>query len=507
MAIALYARKSVEREKSISCETQLEYCKSMIKLDEKAEMTIAYVDNGYSGGNVKRKDFQRMMADIKAGRITKVIVYRVDRMSRSLADFVNILGTFKKYGVEFISSQEAFDTGSPYGELVLKILAVFAEFERQSIINRITQAYEHRSEMGFYMGGRRPYGFQLEDTMIHQTKTKRFVPIEEEQEQIRYIFEAYAQTNITLRRLQKDLLSKGIEPLSGGPWTTAKLSALLKNPIYVRADNTVYEFYEKHGTNIINEPDAFDGIHGLQLYGKTKHNPENEDWSDLKLVVMPHEGAVDSDIWLKCQRKLFKNKQVRNAVSNQTSWLGGLLICRLCGRTMTTIKGEVKNQTRRYFTCTGKSHLKKCPGPKVTIYAESIENMVYQHIAKKLGTLKAVKKNITTSNAAKINVLKNRMKEIELKEAKLLDAMLEDGFSKELMEIANQKASKLKKEKMELHSQIEELDEVESEIKSVLNLSKRWTSASFEEKRAIARVLISHILIDRDGSVEIVWNV
>lgn len=109
--------------------------------------------------------------------------------------------------------------------------------------------------------------------------------------------------------------------------------------------------------------------------------------------------------------------------------------------------------------------------------------MVYQHIAKKLGTLKAVKKNITTSNAAKINVLKNRMKEIELKEAKLLDAMLEDGFSKELMEIANQKASKLKKEKLELHSQIEELDEVESEIKSVLNLSKRWTSASFEEKR------------------------
>ena len=505
MAIALYARKSVERENSISCETQLEYCKSMIKLDEKDEETIAYVDNGYSGGNVNRKDFQRMMADIKAGRIRKVIVYRLDRMSRSLADFVNILKILKEYNVEFVSSQEAFDTSSPYGELVLKILAVFAEFERQSIISRITQAYEHRSEMGFYMGGRIPYGFQLEDAVIHQTKTKRFVPIAEEQVQIRYIFEAYAQTDITLRRLQKDLLSKGMDPLSGGAWTTAKLSALLKNPIYVRADNAVYEFYEKHGTNIINDPEAFDGIHGLQLYGKTKHDPENEDWSDLKLVVMPHEGAVDSDVWLKCQRKLSKNKQVRKAVSNQTSWLGGLLICRLCGRTMTTIKGEVKNQTRRYFTCTGKSHLKKCSGPKVTIYAESIEDMVYQHIANKLGTLKAVKKNTTTS--AKINERKNQLKEIELAETKLLDAMLEDGFSKELMEIANQKAWKLKKEQLELHSQIEELSEQESEIKSVLNLSKRWISASFEEKRAIARVLISHIWIDKDGSVEIVWNI
>lgn len=84
MAIALYARKSIERENSISCETQIEYCKSVIKPDERSEKTIEFIDNGYSGGNVDRDGFQKMMRQIERGKIGKVIVYRLDRISRSL---------------------------------------------------------------------------------------------------------------------------------------------------------------------------------------------------------------------------------------------------------------------------------------------------------------------------------------------------------------------------------------------------------------------------------------
>ena len=90
MAIALYARKSIERENSISCETQIEYCKSVIKPDERSEKTIEFIDNGYSGGNVDRDGFQKMMRQIERGKISKVIVYRLDRISRSLSDFVGI---------------------------------------------------------------------------------------------------------------------------------------------------------------------------------------------------------------------------------------------------------------------------------------------------------------------------------------------------------------------------------------------------------------------------------
>ena len=184
MAIIFYARKSVERINSISCETQIEYCKSAIRPEEREEKIITIIDNGFSGGNVNRDGFQKMMKLVRQNKISKVVVYKLDRISRSLADFVNILQEFKAHNVEFVSSQEAFDTSSPYGELIVKILMVFAEFERTSTINRVTQAYEHRSEMGFYMGGRKPYGFELVPAIIHNIKTKKLCPILSEAEQV-----------------------------------------------------------------------------------------------------------------------------------------------------------------------------------------------------------------------------------------------------------------------------------------------------------------------------------
>lgn len=102
MAIALYVRKSVERENSISCETQLEYCKSVIKPDERDEKIMTFVDNGYSGGNINRDGFQKMMKLVRQHKIRKVIVYKLDRISRSLSDFVNILQEFKSNKVEFV---------------------------------------------------------------------------------------------------------------------------------------------------------------------------------------------------------------------------------------------------------------------------------------------------------------------------------------------------------------------------------------------------------------------
>ena len=354
MAIVLYARKSIERENSISCETQIEYCRSVIRLDERDEKVITFVDNGFSGGNTDRDGFQKMMKLVRQGKVSKVIVYRLDRISRSLSDFVNILQEFKAHKVEFVSSQEAFDTSSPYGELIVKILMVFAEFERTSTINRVTQAYAHRSEMGFYMGGRQPYGFELVPTLIHNIKTKKLSRIPSEAEQVGYIFEVYAQENVSLRRLLDILVAENKKPLNGSGWSTAKLSTLLRNPIYVRADADIYDYYDRHGVQMISDVSMFTGEYGAQLYGHTKHRPEDPDWSDMKLVLLTHDGIVDSDIWLKCQKKLEKNKQIGNSASNRTSWLSGKVVCEKCGHTMTTIKGKInkEGEIRRYFNWT-----------------------------------------------------------------------------------------------------------------------------------------------------------
>lgn len=509
MAIILYARKSVERENSISCETQIEYCKSMIKPDERGEKIITLIDNGFSGGNVNRDGFQKMMKLIQKGKVSKVIVYKLDRISRSLSDFVNILQEFKAHKVEFVSSQESFDTSSPYGELIVKLLMVFAEFERTSIINRVTQAYAHRSEMGFYMGGRQPYGFELVPTFINNIKTKKLNPISSEIEQVRYIFEVYAQENVSLRRLQDLLLAEGKTPLNGSEWTTAKLSAMLKNPIYVKADSDVYDYYERHGVQMVTDIALFTGENGAQLYGHSKHKAYDSDWSDMRLVLMTHPGVVDSDIWLKCQRKLEKNKQITNSYSNPTSWLAGKVICEKCGHTMTTIKGKInKNgEMRRYFNCTGKSHKKTCTGPKCSIYAEDLENMVYECISEKLSDLKGLKNSTKKNNTAEINDLKLKIKAIEKAEKQLMDTVLSGGCNDDLLKLANQKATQLKHDRAALYERIEELNSNEDGTNVVINLAKSWKNAGYENKKSVAMIMIHQIIIDEEGNAKIIWNI
>lgn len=504
MAIALYARKSVERENSISCETQIEYCRAMIKPDERSEKVQTFVDNGFSGGNTDRDSFQKMMRQIERGKISKVIIYRIDRISRSLSDFVGILETFKAHGVELVSSQESFDTASPYGEMIVKLLVVFAEFERKSTIERVTQAYQHRSDLGIYMGGRRPYGFTLTDTVIHGIKTKMLEPLESEAQQVRHIFDSYAVGGVSLRRLMDNLVQSNILS-SEGSWSTAKLSAILKNPIYVRADNAIYEYYAERGTRMVSEITEFDGVHGLQLYGKTTHKAE--DWSDMKVVVMAHEGLVSSDVWLKCQRKLGQNKQIGNSMSNTTSWLGGRIICKQCGRTMTVTKGNphADGTRTRYFSCTGKSHNRTCKGSKVTLYADSLEDMVYELITEKLATLKDSRKQIATDNTGKVNLLKNRLTEIRQAEEKLVDLMM-GGAESDMMALLNQRAKKLAEEKREVSERIETLEEESTEVIRTVSLSKRWKKATYEERRSVCQLLIHQIRMDADGDAEVVWN-
>lgn len=501
MAIAIYARKSIERENSISCDTQIEYCKAILSPDERKEEILTFVDNGYTGANTDRIGFQNMMKLVERGKISKVVVYRIDRIGRSLSDFLKILNTLNTYNVKFTSSQEALDTASLYGDMSAKIIMVFAEFERQSTIERVTQAYAHRSELGFYMGGRKPYGFTLSETIIQGIKTKKFEPVKSEIDQIVYIFNSYAVEGVSLRRLMDNLILNNILPDSGS-WSTAKLSTILKNPIYVKADNDIYEYFAKNNAKIVSDINSFDGIHGIQVYGKTKHTAD--DFSDLKVVVMQHEGIINSEVWLKCQRKLEKNKQIGNSLSNKTSWLGGKIVCGCCKRTMTITKGG--NGTR-YFSCTGKSHNRICKGPKNTIYAESLEDMAYELISEKLAALKSNKRKISTDNTNKINVLKNRISEIAVEESKIVDLVLKDGLQTEMIELLNNKAKNLSEEKKKILEKIDKLSNEEGEVISVINLSKKWKTASYEEKRAVCGILIDKIYINHDGDVEVIWNI
>lgn len=150
---AIYARQSVDRADSISIESQIEFC----QYEMRGEQYKVYTDRGYSGKNTDRPAFAEMMNDIESGVIGKVVVYKLDRISRSILDFSNMMEKFGKHRVEFVSTTEKFDTSSPMGRAMLNICIVFAQLERETIQKRVADAYYSRSQKSFYMGGRVPY--------------------------------------------------------------------------------------------------------------------------------------------------------------------------------------------------------------------------------------------------------------------------------------------------------------------------------------------------------------
>ena len=126
---AIYARQSVDKKDSISIESQIEFCKYELKGGNCKE----YKDKGYSGKNTERPQFQQLMRDIESGLVRKVVVYKLDRISRSILDFANMMELFQQYNVEFVSSTEKFDTSTPMGRAMLNICIVFAQLERETI--------------------------------------------------------------------------------------------------------------------------------------------------------------------------------------------------------------------------------------------------------------------------------------------------------------------------------------------------------------------------------------
>ena len=222
---------------------------------------------------------------------------------------------------------------------------------------------------------------------------------------------------------------------------------------------------------------------------------------------MQHEGLIGSDIWLACQKKLRNNKQIGKSNNNETSWLGGRVFCKKCGRMMRVNKGSPRKDGScvRYFGCTGKSHNRICDGVKVPVYAENLENTMYDLITEKIASLNDVRHNVQSDNCSQINSMKNRISEIKAEQAKLVELIMSNALESDMVKLLNDKAKMLAEEQHEIYDKIENLQSEESEILSVINLSAEWKTAAYAEKKAVAVLLIDKIYIDEDGTIEVVW--
>jgi len=496
---AIYARQSVDREDSISVESQIEFCKYELRGEPYKE----YIDKGYSGKDTNRPSFKLLMQDIRKGKIEAVIVYKLDRISRSILDFSTMMEVFQKNNVEFVSSTEKFDTSSPIGRAMLNICIVFAQLERETIQKRVADAYYSRSQKGFYMGGRIPYGYQIVSTVIGGVKTSCYEPVPEEVEHIQLMYALYSRPEASLTDVIHYFNEHKIEHLRGRVWSTARLSELLRNPIYVRADTDIYDFYKSQGANIVNDATDFIGVNACYLYKGETSNRKQYDLRDKHVVLAPHQGIVSSGEWLACRIKCLNNRQSAIPRKPKNSWLTGKTKCRKCGYALTVRRNK---QERRYFVCSASVSYStnRCSGAG-TLHAEHLESVILNEIKGKLSEIEALTPVNDASLSPKINENKAKISRIDTQIATLVDKVIDaDGA---LMKYINEKITALENERDQLLANNLSLGQssVSIPLPIIQDHIKRWDDICFDDRKMVADTLIQKIFIDQDN-IDILWS-
>lgn len=498
--IAIYARQSVEKEDSISIESQIEMC----EYEARGEEYVVYKDKGFSGKDTNRPEFQKMMKDIKSGKkgITKVIVYKLDRISRSILDFSTMMDTFSKLKVEFSSATERFDTSTPMGRAMLNICITFAQLERETTQQRVRDNYIARSQKGFYMGGPVPMGFKRVDVTIDGIKTAMYEQIPEEVEVVKKIYEMYSSVNNSCYDIAEAVRNMPASSVRKRVVTRARVQDFIKNPIYVKADMNIYNFYKSKGTKIINPPEDFIGTNGCYLYRGDKDTSKQTDLSNAVLVIAPHEGFIDSDLWIACRERALAQQQIKRNPKAKNTWLAGLIKCGNCGYAIVKKNYEAKNVS--YFLCSRKMNDKLCSGAG-TIHSDEFENAIYEKMKEKLLAYKEIEQKVDLQSDHRIEELKLRIAEIDEEILEIVKGVKDASAT--VMKYINQNVEELETEKKRIEADIQRLSNNNSSTQEkVICDFEKFNELSFERKREIANAIIKRIYVTKD-KLEIIWNI
>lgn len=508
--VAIYARQSVFKEDSLSLETQIEKCKLHL---EAGETFKVYEDAGYSGKNTSRPAFETMLLDIERGLVHKVISYKLDRFTRSTVDFVNTMEVFDKYNIEFISATEGLNNRDKMGKTMLSIIVVFAQLERSNIIDRVRSTYYQRATQGYYLGGPAPFGFVKEDYSINGKKTAYLVPDEKVISIVQEMFRKYAyDETVTLGKLKKWLASCDILTNRGLPWTSASMSRILRNPVYVRADADIYTYlHDVKRATVNNDIGEFTGVYGCYTYvpgndsGWETRKDKFAHMDKVSITIAPHEGVIDSETWLRCQSRLDNNKVFKGSGRGSYTWLSGLMKCGYCGYAM-TVTNNIKKNTF-YLSCGGRKR-SICFERKEAIQAFELEEIVELQLFDRMRSILEREKALEpVEDSKKVNDLKIELVKVQQR----IDALTESiaNMSVRAIEEVSKAITREVEKKDSLAVELEEaLKEQRSKNYSHYNIEEyidNWGSYDIEEKKKVARIFIDKVIV-KDGNIEVIMR-
>lgn len=535
MKIAIYARKSRLSDKGESIHNQIDSCKNYIRqwgnISEEVEFLI-YKDEGFSGGNIDRPHFKQMLSDAKANKFNKLICYRLDRVSRNIADFSNTYELLNEHNIEFVSVKEQFDTSTPIGRAMLNIAMVFAQLERETIAERIKDNMLSLARTGRWLGGKTPTGYiskQIEYSGdVNAKKMYILEPVQEEIELIKLIFDKFIEIK-SLRGVESYLTIHDILSPSGSRYTAATLKDILVNPVYAAADQDTYNYFMLRESEICNNKNEFDGINGLMVYNRTdqsKNKPFVKDSNEWIVSIGQHTPVIDGAKWVTIQNTLTHNtsKSFYNKESMNYGILSSLIKCKNCGATMRIKKGKLMADGTQAFAyvCSNKDISRGTKCNIKNVIGQDADKDVMEYLINLAQNESMLDKkvqysdnNLINKNSIKLKSIEDKMQESTSKINNLMGQMAQLDATSTLLPLYLEQLKALDKEKQELISELENLKDiskqtemnnlnlqlVKSALRELRNLDKLLT---VQQQRSLVRSVISNITWDgEDLHIEI----
>ena len=395
---AIYTRKSCEEgleQEFNSLDAQRASAENYISSQSHEGWVLIndhYDDGGFSGGNLERPALQRLFQDIREDKIDCIIVYKIDRLTRSLLDFSKIIQLLDEHNVSFVSVTQSFNTANSMGRLMLNVLLSFAQYERELTSERIKDKLEASCKRGMWMGGNIPLGYDAKD--------RKLLINEKEAKIVRILFQNFAETasiTETARELNnlgfstKTWISNNGKLHKGQRFNKSNVRRILNNHLYI---------------------------------GKVKHKD--------KLFDGMHKPIIDDQTWQKTRELLSTNNKIQLPSSRVTTapLLKGIMNCGICGSKMTPTYTKKQGKRYRYYICQSKhkGNNDLCKVGRVS--ANETENLVTDQV---LNFLKKPEFIIHTINAKKDDLSENKI----INSFKTIDKIWDELFPVEQARIIN----------------------------------------------------------------------